>query len=356
MQFLQFFLCITLLLLYRNVSRSAFLCELNQANPFKVALTSTVDIAGKGNFTTIQSAVDSIPSGNTKWMRIQILAGVYEEKVRITYDKTCIFLDGAGSRETFIEWDGHESTNTSATFTSYAENLVVKGIGFKGKDSADDPSGFVFKDCVVLGEGKAYLGRAWRAFSRVIIANSKLSDIVVPVGWDAWQFVGHEDQLTYAEVDNSGPGADTSKRVPWEKKLSEAQGKDSADDPSGFVFKDCVVLGEGKAYLGRAWRAFSRVIIANSKLSDIVVPVGWDAWQFVGHEDQLTYAEVDNSGPGADTSKRVPWEKKLSEAFLPGGLSNTLGTCGISSSSKSIGSRVGDEDVVSSLPLFGLCS
>ena len=53
------------------------------------------------------------------------------EKVTITYDKTCIFLDGAGSRETFIEWDGHESTNTSATFTSYAENLVVKGIGFK---------------------------------------------------------------------------------------------------------------------------------------------------------------------------------------------------------------------------------
>ena len=77
MQFLQFFLCITLLLLYCNVSRSAFLCELNQANPFKVALTSTVDIAGKGNFTTIQSAVDSIPSGNTKWIRIQIFAGVY---------------------------------------------------------------------------------------------------------------------------------------------------------------------------------------------------------------------------------------------------------------------------------------
>ena len=63
-----------------------------------------------------------------------------------------------------------------------------------------------------------------------------------------------------------------------------AQGRDSADDPSGFVFKDCIILGRGKAYLGRAWKAFSRVIIADSKLSDIVVPVGWDAWQFVGHE------------------------------------------------------------------------
>ena len=60
-----------------------------------------------------------------------------------------------------------------------------------------------------------------------------------------------------------------------------AQGRDSADDPSGFGFKDCEILGEGKAYLGRA---FSRVIIANSKLSDVVVPQGWNAWFNVGHE------------------------------------------------------------------------
>ena len=81
MQSLQLFPCITLLLLYCNVSISAFLCELNEANPFKVAFTITADIAGRhGNFTTIQSAIDSIPSGNTKWIRIQIFAGVYRFK------------------------------------------------------------------------------------------------------------------------------------------------------------------------------------------------------------------------------------------------------------------------------------
>ena len=80
MQSLQLFSCITLLLLYCNLSISAFLCELNEANPFKVAFTITVDISGHGNFTTIQSAIDSIPSGNTKWIRIQIFAGVYRLK------------------------------------------------------------------------------------------------------------------------------------------------------------------------------------------------------------------------------------------------------------------------------------
>ena len=53
------------------------------------------------------------------------------EKVTITYDKTCIFLDGAGQRATIIEWGDHKLMNSSSTFTSVAENLVVKGIGFK---------------------------------------------------------------------------------------------------------------------------------------------------------------------------------------------------------------------------------
>ena len=53
------------------------------------------------------------------------------EKVTITYDKTCIFLDGAGRHVTFIEWGDHELMYSSSTFTSVAENLVVKGIGFK---------------------------------------------------------------------------------------------------------------------------------------------------------------------------------------------------------------------------------
>jgi len=31
------------------------------------------------------------------------------------------------------------------------------------------------------------------------------------------------DDITYAEVDCSGPGADTSERVPWMKKLDDNQ-------------------------------------------------------------------------------------------------------------------------------------
>jgi hypothetical protein len=53
------------------------------------------------------------------------------EKVTIQNDKTCIYLEGAGKEVTSIEWNDHESTSTSATFTAQADNLVVKGIAFK---------------------------------------------------------------------------------------------------------------------------------------------------------------------------------------------------------------------------------
>ncbi|KAK7827842.1 putative pectinesterase 66 [Quercus suber] len=243
MQSVQLFSCITLLLLYCNVSISAFLCELNEANPFKVAFTTTVDVAGRhGNFTTIQSAIDSIPSGNTKWIRIQIFAGVYREKVTITYDKTCIFLDGAGRHNTYniglyspklkrsrpalaaeILGDKAAFYNCSIsgckipcgmpqaaiTFTNatskqsvvhyslgtYGDGTYVGHITAQGRDSADDHSGFVFKDCEILGKEKLTLGELGELFP----------ECSSPAG------LGCLVQR-----------ADTSHRVPWLKKLSAA--------------------------------------------------------------------------------------------------------------------------------------
>ncbi|KAL4602869.1 hypothetical protein ACB092_10G084200 [Castanea dentata] len=231
-----------------------------------------------GNFTTIQSAIDSIPSGNAKWIRIQIFAGVYREKVTITYDKTCIFLDGAGSRETFIEWDGHESTNTSSTFTSYAKNLVVKGIGFKNdlvpalsaeilgdKAASYNCSFFGVQDTLWDVGGRHY-------FYQCYIQGG--ADFIFGNGQSFY-----EQSVLYYSLETYGNGTYIG--------YITAQGRDSAEESSGFVFKDCVIHGRGIAYLGRAWKAFSRVVIANSKLSDIVVPVGWDAWQFVGHDTKV---------------------------------------------------------------------
>ena len=63
-----------------------------------------------------------------------------------------------------------------------------------------------------------------------------------------------------------------------------AQGRQSAADPSGFVFEGGSVSGTGQAYLGRAYGPYSRVIFHGTTFDSVVFPLGWDAWHYQGTE------------------------------------------------------------------------
>ena len=63
-----------------------------------------------------------------------------------------------------------------------------------------------------------------------------------------------------------------------------AQGRESASEGTGFVFHSSIVAGTGPAFLGRAYRNFSRVLYYETHMENIVTPLGWDAWFNVGHE------------------------------------------------------------------------
>ncbi|RHN57487.1 putative pectinesterase [Medicago truncatula] len=63
-----------------------------------------------------------------------------------------------------------------------------------------------------------------------------------------------------------------------------AQFRNSSNEPSGFVFRGGRIDGIGKVNLGRAWGPYSRVIFWETYLSSVVLPQGWDAWDYKGHE------------------------------------------------------------------------
>ncbi|XP_022999575.1 putative pectinesterase 52 [Cucurbita maxima] len=91
-----------------------------------------------------------------------------------------------------------------------------------------------------------------------------------------------------------------------------AQGRQSAKDLSGFVFKQCTIMGSGKAFLGRAYGPFSRVIFEDTNMGNVVAPEGWNAWNFRGKEKNFMYIELNSRGIGSSPSKRVPWAKTQS--------------------------------------------
>ncbi|XP_047332020.1 probable pectinesterase 66 [Impatiens glandulifera] len=368
---------------------------------YEFASTIIVDQSGKGQFKTIQDAINSVPSGNNKWFRIDIYPGIYNENVFIPAEKEYLFLQGSNLSQTIISSDVHTSS-LSATFRSSANNLVAKNIKFvnsyninqkiniipapaatiygdkiafyncefvgyqntladargrhyykschiegaldfiwgwgqtvfeeckikvtgepdsrgyitaQGRESVEDSNGFVFLNCDVDGVGKAYLGRAYGASSRVVFIKSTLSSVVIPMGWDAWVHKDHKGDLTYVEAGCRGSGANSLEReckinvtgVPNSKGYITAQGRESKDDPNGFVFLKCDVDGIGQAYLGKPYGSFSRVIFIQSTMSSVVIPAGWDAWVHQGFEGDLTYLEAGCRGSGANSLQRVPW-------------------------------------------------
>jgi len=62
-----------------------------------------------------------------------------------------------------------------------------------------------------------------------------------------------------------------------------------------------------KSYLGRPWKEYSRTIIMESYLDDLIQPQGWLPWNETFALETLFYAEFNNRGPAAPKAQRIKW-------------------------------------------------
>ncbi|CAA6654108.1 unnamed protein product [Spirodela intermedia] len=273
-----------------------------------VVTTIFVDHSGRGQFKTIQEAVNAVPSNNNQWIRIHVAAGVYEEQVRIPVDKGFILLEGEGRDQTSIEWGAHATLMTSdpdsATFSLLAESFVAKRITFKNTYSgvtmapalaaiiwADKAA---FYDCSFVGFQDTLCDMSGRHYFKDCRIEGAV-DFIFGIGQSIYE------RCTLVSL---GDGWIT------------AHGRSNPFDPSGFVFKHCTITGIGKTHLGRAWGPLSTVVFFHTFMSDIIVPEGWQAWFNARHLSEITYVESSCTGPGSNTSSRVSWEKQLTNADL----------------------------------------
>ncbi|XP_047332018.1 probable pectinesterase 29 [Impatiens glandulifera] len=270
---------------------------------YDFASTVTVDQSGGGKFKTIQDAINSVPDGNNKWFHIIISPGTYNEIVSIPLEKEYIFLEGTTLSKTIITSDIHSSSDV-ATFTSSANNFVAKNIKFQNsynlhqKNNVEPAVAAIirgdksaFYNCEFIGYQDTLADFQGRHYYKSCSIEGGVDFI-----WGFGQSV-FEDCKIHVNVEPNFRGYIT------------AQGRGSEQDSSGYVFLRCVVDGSGQVYLGRGYRASSRVVFIESTFSSVVIPAGWDAWHGEGHESGLTYIEAGCSGSGANSPQRVSWAK-----------------------------------------------
>ncbi|KAJ6290015.1 hypothetical protein OIU78_025850 [Salix suchowensis] len=280
-------------------------------DPYRKTLpnrTLLVDKSGHGNFSSIQSAIDSIPSENKNWVCIHIRAGTYREKVKIPYNKPYIILKGEGKRRTKIVWDDHFSTAQSPTFASLADNIVVRSIAFVNSYNFphNNSPRLPAVAAMITGDRTAFYKCGFAGVQDTLWDEAGRHYFKRCTIQGAVDFIFGSGQSIYEGC---------SIQV-LEGGFITAQGRTNPNDANGFVFKGCNVFGNSPVYLGRPWRGYSRVLFYKSNFSNIVDPKGWNAWDFVGHENHIAFAEYGNFGPGADTSRRVSWANKLSPQTL----------------------------------------
>ncbi|KAA8527362.1 hypothetical protein F0562_034923 [Nyssa sinensis] len=274
--------------------------------------TVLVDIEGKGDFKSIQTAIDSVPEGNSNWIIIHVRKGIYREKVHIPHNKPYIFMRGNGNKKTAIVWSQSSVDNVeSATFKVEAPHFVAFGIRFKN----DAPTGIAYTS--QNQSVAAFVGADKVAFYHCAFfsTHNTLFDYKGRHYYDSCYIQGSIDFI-FGRGQSMFHNCEVFVIADRREKIHgsvTAQNRQSASENSGFVFINGRVYGIGDVYLGRAKGAYSRVVFANTYISKTIVPQGWTNWSYAGSTENLYQAEYKCHGPGSVSKNRAAWSKQLTD-------------------------------------------
>ncbi|KAD4384942.1 hypothetical protein R6Q59_010930 [Mikania micrantha] len=303
--------------------------SLINADPGTLKPNAVVAQDGSGNFRTITEAVATAPQKSAQPFVILIKAGVYKENVEIPRRVDNVVLLGEGPTKTKITGSKNYVDGTStfhtATVAVNGDGFMARGIAFENTAGPDKHQAValrvsadmsIFHNCAMDAYQDTLYTHSYRQFYRQCTISGTIDFIfgnAAAVFQDCKMIV----------------------RKPMNNQacMVTAQGRKDQHSVGGLVLDGCTITAEPefmnavpmpKSYLGRPWKEFSRTIIMQSFIDKNIDPEGWAPWVGTFGLDTCFYAEVNNKGPGADTSKRVTWKgvKKITRQeaanFAPG--------------------------------------
>ncbi|WP_367389133.1 pectinesterase family protein [Lewinella sp. LCG006] len=306
--------------------------RLNIENPFltnagQADYDFIVAADGSGDFTTVQEAIDAVPSLRRNRTRIFIKNGIYQEKLVLPTTTVNVSLIGESVEQTILTFDDYASrknrfgeeigTSGSASFFLNGDGFIAKNITF---ENAAGPVGQAVAVRVdgdkVQFENCRFLGFQDTLYTHGINSRQYYKNCYIE-GTVDFIFGSSTAVFDDCEIKCKSPGY-----------ITAASTKEETE--TGYVFRNCKIWGEvkpGAVYLGRPWRPYAKVIFYACELSDIIRPEGWDNWRNPENEKTAYYAEYQNTGAGAVVEKRVSWSHLLTaeEAARYQSLASLLG-------------------------------
>ncbi|PAN14756.1 hypothetical protein PAHAL_2G442500 [Panicum hallii] len=277
--------------------------------------TIVVSQDGTGHSRTVQGAVDMVPAGNPRRVKILVRPGVYREKVTVPITKPFVSLIGMGTGRTVITWNaraadidpsGHQvGTFYSASVAIEADYFCASHITFENSAPAAPP-GAVGQQAVALrlSGDKTMLYRC-----KILGTQDTLFDNIGRHYLYNCDIQGSIDFI-FGNARSLYQGCTLHAVATGYGAIAASQRSSPAED-SGFSFVGCRLTGSGTLYLGRAWGRYARVVYSYCDLSGIVLPQGWSDWGDRSRTKTVQFGEYSCTGPGASTRQRVPWSRAL---------------------------------------------
>jgi pectin methylesterase-like acyl-CoA thioesterase len=281
------------------------------ARPDATSLTVSAD--GKGDFNTVQGAMDFVPDHSKKRITIKVRNGLYEEIVYFR-NKENVTLLGEDQNKTIVRYRNNE------VFNPHPANIRTN----------PEPGTFPSRRAAVMVDNSdgihiVNMTLQTTAFGQaegLLITGDRniLSHVTVIGSGDALQANGRI-YMVDSTIDGAGDtilgrGTLFCERCTIKSK-SVMMWPRNHQDVHGNVFKDSTFIGtQQPTTIARSPRnekftyPYAEVVLLNSKLIN-VAPEGWSDADKAGSVRFWEYNSRNADGSAVDVSKRVPWSRQL---------------------------------------------
>ncbi|KAI3801249.1 hypothetical protein L1987_29353 [Smallanthus sonchifolius] len=286
--------------------------RLLKAEAPNLAPNVTVAKDGSGDFTTISKALEVLPNKYQGRYVIYVKVGVYEENVVVTKDMVNITMYGDGSQKTIVTGNKNFAdgvpTFLTATFAAIGEGFMAQSIGFRNTAGPEKRQAValrvqsdrsIFLNCRMEGYEETLYVQTHRQFYRGCYIMGTIDFI----------FGDAAAVFQTCEVIIRKPMKNQQNTV-------TAQGRIDKHETTGIVLQKCKISADAslenekskiRSYLGRPWKEYSRTVVMESEIGDVIHADGWLAGEGGFAVGTVYYAEYNNIGGGSRVKDRVKW-------------------------------------------------
>jgi pectin methylesterase-like acyl-CoA thioesterase len=275
--------------------------------PSGITQTITVAKDGSGQFSTVQAAVDSIASGSSTHIRIDIKAGTYTEKLTIA-SRTNLCLVGAAATSTILSYG---DANATVGSTSGSASVLISANDFSAANLTIQNTYGSGSQAVALrttGQRQQFLNCRFVGYQDTLYTHSGsqyFRDCYVQGNVD-YVFGGATAVLQNCEVRNVEGGSATT-----------------APNTDGSIAYGIVFLGgkftavssvkSGSVALARPWGAAGFAAYLNADLGAHISAAGFTSMS--GNDPaNARFHEYGSTGAGANAAGRPSYQLTASQA------------------------------------------